>query len=44
MLIRQGITLDRSTLSYWIGRACWWLTPLYDLLVSTALSCSKVFG
>ena len=32
MLARQGITLDRSTLSNWVGSACWWLTPLYDLL------------
>ncbi|HEX2943810.1 MAG TPA: IS66 family transposase [Rhodopila sp.] len=44
MLARQGITLDRSTLSNWVGRACWWLTPLYDLLVSTALACPKVFA
>ena len=26
MLARQGITLDRSTLSNWVGSACWWLT------------------
>ena len=32
MLARQGVTLDRSTLSNWVGRACWWLTPLYDLM------------
>jgi transposase len=44
MLARQGIKLDRSTLSNWVGRACWWLTPLYDLLVSTALSCPKLFA
>jgi transposase len=44
MLERQGITLDRSTLSNWVGRACWWLTPLYELLVATALSCPKVFA
>src|SRR5918997_1181323 len=24
---RQGIELDRSTLSDWVGRACWWLEP-----------------
>ena len=41
MLARQGITLDRSTLSNWVGSACWWLTPLYDLLVSTVLSCAE---
>ncbi len=44
MLARQGVTLDRSTLSNWVGRACWWLTPLYDLLLSTALSCPKLFA
>jgi transposase len=43
LLARQGITLDRSTLSNWVGRACWWLT-LYDLLVSTALSCPQLFA
>ncbi len=36
--------LDRSTLANWVGRACWWLTPLYDLVVSTVLSSSKVFA
>src|SRR5215217_6206714 len=28
---RQGIALDRSTLSDWVGRACWWLEPLWRL-------------
>jgi hypothetical protein len=31
-------------LASWVGRACWWLTPLYDLVVSTVLSSSKVFA
>ncbi|SDD93739.1 Transposase [Belnapia rosea] len=49
MLARQGITLDRSTLGSdvyvrRVGRACWWLTPLYDLLVGTALSAPKLFA
>jgi transposase len=44
MLARQGIALDRSTLSNWVGRACWWLAPLYTLVVSTALSSDKVFA
>jgi transposase len=44
MLERQGITLDRSTLSHWVGRACWWLTPLYELVLSTALSAPKLFA
>lgn len=44
MLARQGVTLDRSTLANWVGRACWWLTPLYDLVVSTVLSSAKLFA
>jgi len=41
---RQGIHLDRSTLSSWVGRACWWLTPLYEMVLSTVLSSDKVFA
>lgn len=44
MLARQGVALDRSTLGNWVGRACWWLTPLYDLIVSTVLASSKLFA
>jgi hypothetical protein len=44
MLARQGITLDRSTLANWVGRACWWLMPLYDLVVSTVVSSGKLFA
>jgi transposase len=44
MLARQGVTLDRSTLSNWVGRACWWLTPLYELIVGTVLVSNKVFA
>ena len=44
ILARQGITLDRSTLANWVGRACWWLQPLYDLMVGTVLSSPKVFA
>ena len=44
MLERQGIRLDRSTLSHWVGRACWWLTPLHELMLSTALSAPKLFA
>ena len=44
MFKRQGITLDRSTLSAWVGRACWWLTPLYELVLGTVLSTDKVFA
>ena len=44
MLGRQGVTLDRSTLSNWVGRACWWLTPLYELIVGTVLASNKLFA
>jgi len=44
ILSRQGVTLDRSTLANWVGRACWWLQPIYDLLVGTVLSSPKVFA
>jgi transposase len=44
MLSRQGIALDRSTLCNWVGSACWWLTPLYELVLGTVLSSAKVFA
>ena len=44
MLKRQGIAIDRSTLGAWVGRTCWWLRPLYDLVVSSVLSGPKVFA
>ena len=44
MLARQGVTLDRSTLSNWVGCACWWLAPLYELVVATVLSSPKIFA
>jgi hypothetical protein len=44
MLARQGVALDRSMLSHWVGRACWWLTPLYELILSTVLSSGKLFA
>jgi transposase len=39
---RQGVDLDRSTLCNWVGRACWWLEPLHELILSTVLSSPKV--
>jgi len=41
---RQGVTLDRSTLCHWVGRACWWLAPLHELVLSTVLTSPKVFA
>jgi len=41
---RNGIDLDRSTLAGWVGRACWWLRPLAELLLSSILSSPKIFA
>jgi transposase len=41
---RHGIDLDRSTLANWVGRACWWLRPLAELLLGTMLSSPKIFA
>ncbi len=41
---RQGIPLDRSTLADWVGRSCWWLTPLHQRLVATVLAADKIFA
>jgi hypothetical protein len=41
---RQGVTLDRSTLSDWVGRAAWWLTPLRDHLLATLQRSPKLFA
>jgi transposase len=44
IIARQGVTLDRSTLCNWVGRACWWLAPLHALVLSTILTSPKVFA
>ena len=44
MLARHGVTLDRSTLCDWVGRACWWLEPLHETMLSTVLSSPRVFA
>src|SRR5215208_2534807 len=41
---RQGIELDRSTLSDWVGRACWWLEPLWCLLRRHVMSSTRIFA
>ncbi len=38
---RQGIELDRSTLCDWVGRACWWLEPLWRLLRRHVMSSTR---
>ena len=44
IFVRQGIELDRSTLSDWVGRACWWLEPLWRLLRRHVLSSTRIFA
>jgi len=44
ILARHGIALDRSTLCTWVGRACWWLAPLHELILKTVLSSPCVFA
>jgi transposase len=44
MLASQGISLDRSTLTFWMGRVAWWLKPLHELLIETMLSYPKLFA
>jgi transposase len=41
---RHGIDLGRSTLANWVGRACWWLRPLAELLLGAVLSSPKIFA
>ena len=44
ILARQGIELDRSTLCDWVGRACWWLDPLWRLLHRHVLGSTQIFA
>src|SRR5918912_486762 len=41
---RQGIELDRSPLCDWVGRACWWLEPLWRLLHRHVMSSTRIFA
>jgi transposase len=41
---RQGIALDRSTLCDWVGRACWWLEPLWRLLRRHVMGSTRIFA
>jgi transposase len=41
---RHGIALDRSTLCDWVGRACWWLEPLWRLLHRHVMGSTRIFA
>ena len=41
---RQGITLDRSTLADWVGRAAFHLKPIHEQLLSNLKASPKLFA
>lgn len=41
---RHGVELSRSTLSDWVGGACWWLEPLHERLAAHVLAGARVFA
>lgn len=41
---RQGIDLDRSTLSDWVGRAAWHLRPVHERLLAHIRASTKIFA
>src|SRR3954463_7754555 len=41
---RQGIELDRSTLSDWVGHAAWHLRPLHERLLMRLRQLPRLFG
>jgi len=41
---RQGIDLDRATLADWVGRAAWFLAPVYDRLRAELMASPKLFA
>src|SRR4051795_12435604 len=41
---RQGITLDRSTLSDWVGRAAFLLRPVHERLLAKLKQSTKLFA
>ena len=41
---RQGISLDRSTLANWVGRAAWHLRPLHERLLEHIRASTKIFA
>ena len=41
---RQGVTLDRSTLADWVGRAAFLLRPVHERLLSVLKTSAKLFA
>ena len=41
---RHGVPMQRSTLSNWVGGACWWLEPLHQRLAENLFASTKLFA
>ncbi len=41
---RHGLALSRSTLSDWVGAACWWLEALHERVVAHVMAGTRVFA
>jgi len=41
---RHGLAISRSTLSDWVGAACWWLEALHDRVVAHIMAGERVFA
>ena len=41
---REGVALDRATLAHWVGRAAWWLRPLYRTLLAQLTAGETIFA
>lgn len=44
ILARHGAEVSRSTLSDWVGGACWWLEPLHERLAAHVLAGARVYA
>ncbi|HPE31936.1 MAG TPA: IS66 family transposase [Parvularculaceae bacterium] len=41
---RHGVPMQRSTLSNWVGGACWWLEPLHERLAEHVFASARLFA
>ena len=41
---RHGLAISRSTLSDWVGAACWWLEALHERVVAHVMAGARVFA
>jgi transposase len=41
---RHGVDMERSTLSNWVGGACWWLESLHERLGKHVFASDKLFA